>query len=159
MNAENERMFRAVYGALNDIDRAMYKPLETLRERYHTLTAAYDAVGERFATEAASLGLADWLRFAVLQRKFGLMRDDLELEDVRRLYQELERLGYPDVNPLISHRMIWANRLGGENEIDEARAVARQLFADVEEYRKRHPNMLVESFDDELDRFRQRLGL
>ena len=159
LNPERERLVKAVYSALNDIDRAKFRPIETLHERYPELTKAYDDVYARFNTEAASVGLAEWLRFVILDRKFGLMFSDLPIDDARSLYQQMESIGYPEINSLISHRMIWANRLAEEGEFEEAHTVAKHLFNDVDAFRKLYPNVLVKDIDDDLARFRQRIGM
>jgi hypothetical protein len=152
------RIFEAVNKALNDIDRSMYGPIATLRERRGELIAQYEAVGKRFEKEAAMAGLAGWLRYAVLQRTFVLSFDAESLDNVRRLFDEMERLGHPDVNPLISVRAIWANRLAQDGELEEAQMIGRRLLADVEEFRERYPNVFVDT-DDDLGQFRQRHGI
>jgi hypothetical protein len=136
-NAQAEHLFRSVYGALNDIDRSLYPPVEALHERHADLIAAYEAIGKRFDEDARTCGLTDWLRFTIVNRKFGVIFNDEAIDSVRRLYEEMEQLGYPDVSPLISVRMIWANRLAEDGELKEAQTVARQLIADVEEFRRR----------------------
>jgi hypothetical protein len=119
LNTQTKRLFRAVYGALNDIDRAMYPPVQTLRERHGKLVAAYQAIGDRFALEAAAIGLSDWLRFEIVNRTFVLGYDEAHLDEARRLYEEMERLGYPAISPLVCLRMIWANRLAEANELEK----------------------------------------
>jgi hypothetical protein len=159
IDTQTEQIFRSVHGALNDVDRSLYPPVETLRERHGDLIAAYEAAGKRFDEEAHACGLGDWLRFTIVNRRFGVTFDDEPIEVVRCLYTEMERLGYSDVNPLVSVRMIWANRLAEDGEIEEAQTVARQLLADVEEFHRRFPNVLGVSFNSDLDSFRHRHGV
>jgi hypothetical protein len=152
-------VFETVHEALNDIDRSMYPPVETLPERHASLIAAYEDVAKRFEDEARALGLEDWLRFTIVNRTFGLMHSAPSLDAVRSLYGQMERLGYPSVDPLVSVRMIWAGRLADDGESQEAQTVARQLLADVEEFQKRYPNMLGADTNAALNRFRQRHGI
>jgi hypothetical protein len=154
-NEKTIRVFEAVYKALNDIDRSVKSP----HERRGELIGKYRDVGKRFHDDARECGLSDWLRFTIINREFGITFDDEPIDAVRRLYEEMERLGYPNISPLISVRMIWANRLAAENMIEEAQRVAHLLLADIEEFRRQFPGVLVASFDAALDYFRQRHGV
>jgi hypothetical protein len=161
VNEQTERLFTQVYGALNDIDRRLYPPVETFHERIDEMVAAYEAVGKQFADNAEACGIPEWLRFAIVHRIFVAIIYEVDsLARPRELFAEMERLGYPDIHPLISLRIIWANRLAEVGETNEARAVARQLVADIDAFTKQYPGVLTGlEFEDDIARFRDKHGV
>jgi hypothetical protein len=161
VNEQTERLFTLVNGALNDIDRRLYPPVETFSERVDELVASYEAVGKQFDDDAEACGISDWLRFAIVDRIFVAIVHEVEsLARPRELFAEMEQLGYPDIHPLISLRIIWANRLAEVGETNEARAVAQQLVADIDAFTKQYLGVLGgQEFDDDMARFRDKHGV
>jgi hypothetical protein len=158
-NKHTIEVFKAVNSALNDIDRAMYPPVDTLHERHDAIIAAYKDVGERFAAQAEAAGVSNWLQAIILNRTFALVYDDDDLDRSRAIFKEMERLGYPGVIMLVCTRIIWADVLAERGAADEARSVARLLLDDLPALRARYPQFLPTDLDENIERFRKRIGI
>lgn len=158
-NEETIPFFVAVNKALNDVDRNLIPPVETLHQRTGELVAAYNRIHDAFTEQARSHDLLNWLSFSIAIRSFSITLDHAPLHELRKLYVLIEQCGYPSIDPLISTRMIWSNYLLARDERHEAQGVVRRLQNDLDLFRNRHPDVLESDFEEEFRRFLKHHGL
>jgi hypothetical protein len=158
-NEQTIRVFKAVNHALNDVDRRLYPPVETIRERHDQIIEAYRTVELRHRAAAEACGLSNWLRYSVASRSFSTLIEVARLQECRALFEEMERLGHPHVNSLICIRMIWCNLLIESNLLEEARIVGQQLVADLNALHGINSSVFGAELERDLADFRRRLSI